>query len=58
MTFILYSIDFHKLFWDPDNIPKILMSFIVLFNKTLINQLFFLHEKYSDLSFSYELCFI
>ena len=28
MTFILYSIDFHKLFWDyPDNIPEILIEF-------------------------------
>ena len=28
MTFILYSIDFHKLFWDyPDNIPNILIEF-------------------------------
>ena len=28
MTFILYSINFHKLFWDyPDNIPKILIEF-------------------------------
>ena len=33
----------------PDNFPKILLSFIVLYSKALINQLFSLYGKHSDL---------